>query len=47
MLFQSIHRTIATVMISVAIALMVMALVSYIITFIGVIRKSDGFDETV
>lgn len=43
MLFKSIPEKAATIMISVAIALMMMALVSYIITFISVIKKTDEF----
>ena len=41
MLFRSIPENIATIMISIAIALMMMALVSYIKTFISVMNRTD------
>ena len=44
MIFQNIPENTATVMITVAIALMMLALVSYIKTFITVMRKTDDFN---
>lgn len=42
MLFKGISEALATIMISVAIGLMLMALGSYIMTFIGVMKKVDN-----
>ncbi len=44
MLFRNIPEKTATIMISAAIALMMMALVSYIKTFIGVTQETDEFN---
>lgn len=45
MLFKHISANIATLMISAAIALMLLALVSYIRTFIYVVKKNKGSNE--
>jgi CDP-diacylglycerol--glycerol-3-phosphate 3-phosphatidyltransferase len=45
MLFRKIPANVSTLMISAAVILMLIALISYIRTFISVIRKTDGFKE--
>ncbi len=44
MLFRSIPETAATLMITAAIVLMMLALVSYVTTFIRVIKNKGGYD---
>ncbi|NLT15236.1 MAG: hypothetical protein GXY05_12925 [Clostridiales bacterium] len=45
MLFRNIPPTAATLMISAAVILMLVALISYIRTFINVVNKTEGFKK--
>jgi CDP-diacylglycerol--glycerol-3-phosphate 3-phosphatidyltransferase len=47
MLFRQIPAQAATLMISAAVILMLMALISYIKTFISIIQKTDGFKKKI